>query len=125
MNRDVTTTGCYAKSAASTADPNAPTNALIEIAHDSKYAGNGKDRFHTMLGRAVFPVIAKSREELKSLIELRVKSAVDTAQREEMRSMLRKMVGETIFHVIASRSCAATGGIKSSSFSFLEKKSQK
>lgn len=52
-------------------------------------------------------VIKIRREDLRSLIQVKVKSAVETVRREEMRSMSRSLVGESNYDVFTTRYCAA------------------
>lgn len=66
------------------------------------------------------PAMNISGEALRSLIHVEIKFALEIAQTEEMRSISRDLVEETIFAVFSAGYCAATNGIMDSSFSFVE-----
>lgn len=65
--------------------------------------------------------VTTSTEELRSLIQIEVRSAAENVRREEMKSMSRNFVDETICDVFATGYCAATEGIRKFSFLFVEK----
>lgn len=93
---------------------------MNEMIGDAKHTGNSKDQICNTSVRTVFPVIKINRVILRSLIFVEVKSAVDSAQREEMRSKFRNLVEETTCDVITTDYCAATDDKKDSSFLFVE-----
>lgn len=115
---DATMNGRHNNSAASSASPISWANTLHDMAHDDKHVGNSKSRIHTTPAKADSPLIKISRDELRSLIQVEVKSSVKTAQREEMRNMSRNFVEETLCNFFTTRYCAATNGITDSFFSF-------
>lgn len=89
MNRDATNTGGHASSAADTADPNASSNTLDERDHDDQHAGSRKDRICTMFVSADVPVIRIGGDGLMSLIQVKVKSAVESTERVEIWIMCK------------------------------------
>lgn len=93
---------------------------LDERDHDADHAGNSQDQIYTTHASTDSQVIWISREKLRSLIQEDVKSAVETAQLEEMRSMSRHQIKETLGDVFNTEYCASTDEIKDSSFSFME-----
>lgn len=83
MNSGATPAGRHAK-LADTSDPDAWANTLDALAHDDKRAGDSEDRIHTTDSRTDSPVIRICREELRPLIQVEVKSAVEVARRNEI-----------------------------------------
>lgn len=53
-------------------------------------------------------------------MQVRIKSAVETAQGEEMRSMSRNLVEQAIRDVFTAGYCETTDGTKDSSLSFVK-----
>lgn len=89
MNSAATTTGRHAYAAPGAADPNAWANTLNEMAHNDKFTGISEDRSHYIPSSEDPPVFRINGEELRSLIQVEVKSTVKAAQSEEMGSMSR------------------------------------
>lgn len=90
------------------------TFTLDEIAHDDKLVGIDEEQSRKTSIRTYSPVITLSGEKLRYLIQLEVKSALEPAQREEVGSMSRNLVEETIRDVFATGSCVATEDIGNS-----------
>lgn len=61
------------------------------MANDDKHTGNSEVWIHTTNARADAPVIEISRGKLKSLMEVEIKSADETARLEKMKSMSRNL----------------------------------
>lgn len=122
MNHDAKKTGRHTSSATKAADPNLRTFKFVEMAQKIKLAGICRKRTYNASKSLDSFVITISTEKLRSLIQIKVKSAVDAAQRDEKGSMSRNLVEETICNVLATRPCAANKGFQSSFFSVLENK---
>lgn len=60
---------------------------LNEMAHNYKHADVSKDQFRKMSMRKNSFVITLSREETRSLTQAEEKSVVDSAQREEIKTV--------------------------------------
>lgn len=90
------------------------------MAQDDEHVGINEDQTHNTSKQTDLPLIVISREELRSLIQIEVKSAVEATQREEMGSMFRNLVEETICDVSATGYSATTECINNSFFSTVE-----
>lgn len=111
VNRCANTTESHINSTAGAADPNACSYTLDWISNHNKHAGNNKDQIHTWPARVDSRVIIISTEELETLIQVEVKWAVATAQREELRRMSRNMIKEIPCDVFTTEFCDATDSI--------------
>lgn len=120
MSRGATTTSCHTISTARVTDPKTWANILDYMAHNEKYAVSSKDQIHATPARADYYVIKIRREKLRSLIQAELRSAIETAQQEEMRNMSRNLAEKTLCDVFTTRYWAVTDGIEDSSFSFLD-----
>lgn len=92
MKRGTTMTGRHSNSDADAANPNSCEFTLDEMANDDKHAGNSEDQNHDTSVETNSPIIKTSRVELRPLIQIEVKSAVETAQLREMKSTFRNLV---------------------------------
>lgn len=90
------------------------------MTHDDKCSDINEDRTRKTSVRTTSPFSKRSREELRSLFQVEVKSSVEAAQREKMKSMSRNLIEENIWDVFATNHCTATEGIKRSSLAFVE-----
>lgn len=84
------------------------------------HAGSSEDQIHSTPATEDFPVVRISREELRSLTKAEVELADKTAQRKEMKSIFRNLVGKTLSDVFTTGYSAVTDGVKNSPF-FLAK----
>lgn len=121
MNRGAITSGRHANSVTSAAKSNISASTLDEMVHGDRHAGYSHDQTRNMSKRTDSPVIKISRKELRFLIDVKVGSTVETAQRKEKKSMSTNLVQETVCNVITKGYCAGTYGFKGSSFLFVEK----
>lgn len=112
LNRDANTIGRHMNVAAVAADPKAWASASDETAHDSKHAVFSEDQTRKTFMVTDCFVITPSREELRFLIQVEVKLAIEAAYRGEMRNMFQNLVDETICDVFVMGYCAATEGLK-------------
>lgn len=120
VNHDVTTNARGINTAASAAESNAWVSTLDELTQSSKHADISKDRTNNIPTRKKCSIITISREELRSIFQVKVKSVVVAAQWAKARIMSENRVEETIFNVFSIGRCAAIDGFKNMSFSFVE-----
>lgn len=92
-------TGRRTNSAADAAEPYPWASTLDEMTHDDMHVDNREDQIRNTFVRTVFHVIKISREKLRSLIQMEVKPAVETAQGEKMRRMARNLPKVTVCDV--------------------------
>lgn len=82
----------FTNAAAGAADPNTWATKLNKLAHDDSHAVSSDDQAYTTFKRTVSSVVVISEEELRSLVQIEAKSAVEAAHRKGMRSISRNLV---------------------------------
>lgn len=102
MNRDATTIGRCLNPAAGAKDPNVWVFPLNEDPHDDKHADISENQASKTFMRTESLVVTLSREKLKFLVQVKVKSAVEVAQGEEWRSVSLKLIEEITGDVFAA-----------------------
>lgn len=120
MNRDAMMTGLHISSAADKADPNAWAYTLDHWSMLISILVTAKIKSITLPWGQTSLVIKIRRKNLQSLIQLEAKSAIETVQRLEMRSLSRNLVEKIVCDAFITRYCAATDSIKDSYFSFVK-----
>lgn len=98
---------------------------LDEMVHGSELSGISGDQSHKTSMRTDFLVIMLRRENLRSLIQIELLSAIEVTQREKMRNMSRNNVQEIVRDVFSTGNCVAIEDIENFFFSFVEKVSTK
>lgn len=117
---DETTIGRCNSTAAGAANASECASTLSETDHDGKHAGISEDRKLDAFKKRDSHVIMMNREELSSLVQVKVRSAVDATEREKMKSKSLSLFEETTWDVFTTGYCAATKSVKNPSFSFVE-----
>lgn len=112
INRAASTAGRQTNSAAIAADLNPWVLRLDKMTFDVKHAGISNDQNRNTSMRSDSSVSTISKEEVRSLIQIKVNLVVEIAHREEMKNKSGILVEEFTCAVSATGYCAATKGIK-------------
>lgn len=116
---DATTADRHTNAAAGTADSNAGKSMPYEMAQDDKHAGLSKDLARSTSKRTASFVIKTSMKELRYLIQVELKPAIEAVQRDEMGSMPQNLVEENARTMFIMGHCAESECIKNGPFLIL------
>lgn len=80
MKRGAAMAGRHTNPDAGAADLSACASTLDQIAYDGKHAGFSEDQTHNTSKKMDYPVTVMQKEELRSLIQTEIRSAVEAVK---------------------------------------------